>query len=156
MRLVDDTRAQYLAILERFKRWLHTEYPSFVVDTTIQLPLPSNICQMYLDYASIKRNTRGEALVPKQYNTFSTIGTSKSALKFLYKEANVTMDEDLESRLKDFANGYKRHIAQLKEDGVMPIGEGKLPMSVDVTKKALLCFPSMFTQIPRVRQCAQF
>ncbi|RQM21418.1 hypothetical protein B5M09_009992, partial [Aphanomyces astaci] len=51
-------------------------------------------------YASIKRNTRGEALVPKQYNTFSTIGTCKSALKFLYKEANITMDEDLESRLK--------------------------------------------------------
>ncbi|ETV82231.1 hypothetical protein, variant [Aphanomyces astaci] len=41
------------------------------------------------------------------------------------------MHDELEARLKDFANGYKRHIAQLREDGEMPIGEGKLPMTVD-------------------------
>ncbi|RHY75244.1 hypothetical protein DYB26_011457, partial [Aphanomyces astaci] len=159
LRLVHDTRAKYTSILERFKRWLLCEHREFVVDSVIQLPLSTILCQTYLDYASIKRDATGSELVPKRFNSFLTIGTSqmfvhtniresqveiwacaeflysigtsKSALKYLYKEANLKMHDDLDARLKDFANGYKRRIAQLKEDGEMPIGEGKLPMTID-------------------------
>ncbi|KAF0775980.1 hypothetical protein AaE_000320 [Aphanomyces astaci] len=129
LRLVNDTRTQYAYIIERFKRWLLSEHPEFV--SIIQLPLSTKVCQTYLDFASVKRDATGKELVPKRFNSFSTIGTCKSAIKYLYKEANIKMHDELEAKLKDFANGYKRHIAQLREDGEMPIGEGKLPITVD-------------------------
>ncbi|ETV80376.1 hypothetical protein H257_06685 [Aphanomyces astaci] len=131
LRLVNDTTTQYAYIIERFKRWLPSEHPEFVVNSVIQLPLSTKVCQTYLDFASVKRDATGKELVAKCFNSFSTIGTCKSAIKYLYKEANIQMHDELEARLKDFANGYKRHIAQLREDGEMPIGEGKLPMTVD-------------------------
>ncbi|ETV80466.1 hypothetical protein H257_06737 [Aphanomyces astaci] len=92
--------AGYTSILERFKRWLLCEHREFVVDSVIQLPLSTTLCHTYLDYASIKRDATGSELVPKRFNSFSTIGTCKSALKYLYKEANLKMHDDLDARLK--------------------------------------------------------
>ncbi|RHZ31981.1 hypothetical protein DYB37_013138 [Aphanomyces astaci] len=100
LRLVNDTRTQYAYIIERFKRWLLNEHPEFVVDSVIQLPLSTKVCQTYLDFASVKRDATGKELVPKRFNSFSTIGTCKSAIKYLYKEANIKMHDELEARLK--------------------------------------------------------
>jgi len=53
----------------------------------------------------------------------------KSAIMWLYKEKNVTMDTKIDNWLNDFIQGYKKTIATKKEKGVMSITEGKSPLS---------------------------
>ncbi|KAH9116292.1 hypothetical protein LEN26_012899 [Aphanomyces euteiches] len=111
------------------KRFLLDSFPQFVVNSEIQLPLTLEVCEAYLDYASVKRDKDGNEINPRKYNTYSTINACKSAIKYLYKEADKIPSSDLNILLKDFSSGYKRKIALLKEGGQMPIGEGKSPMS---------------------------
>ncbi|KAF0723673.1 hypothetical protein Ae201684P_004994 [Aphanomyces euteiches] len=129
LRLVDDTRAQYNFYIQRMKRFLLASFPQFVVNSEIHLPLTLEVCEAYLNYASVKRDKDGNDINPRMYNTYSTINACKSAIKYLYKEADKIPSSDLNILLKDFFSGYKRKIELLKEGGQMPIGEGKSPMS---------------------------
>ncbi|KAF0704051.1 hypothetical protein AaE_015130 [Aphanomyces astaci] len=49
----------------------------------------------------------------------------------MHKESNVRVSDELETLLADFACGYKRKVAQLKDSGDMAIGEGKRQMTFD-------------------------
>ncbi|CAK4876576.1 unnamed protein product [Aphanomyces euteiches] len=63
LRLVDDTRAQYNFYIQRMKRFLLASFPQFVVNSEIQLPLTLEVCEAYLDYASVKRDKDGNEII---------------------------------------------------------------------------------------------
>ncbi|CAK4834621.1 unnamed protein product [Aphanomyces euteiches] len=100
LRLVDDTRAQYNFYIQRMKRFLLASFPQFVVNSEIHLPLTLEVCEAYLNYASVKRDKDGNEINPRKYNTYSTINACKSAIKYLYKEADKIPSSDLNILLK--------------------------------------------------------
>ena len=53
----------------------------------------------------------------------------KSALVWWYTENGFMLDSSINKWCDDFVNGYKKTIADKKQRGVMPIGEGKAPLS---------------------------
>lgn len=101
LRLVDDTRAQYNFYIQRMKKFLVAAFPQFVVNSEIKLPLSVEVCEAYLDFASVKRDKDGNEIVPRKHNTYSTINACKSAIKYLYKEADMAVASDLDNLLKD-------------------------------------------------------
>lgn len=68
----------------------------------------------------------------------------KSALKHLYKMFRKILDEGVNSWLDDFITGYKSIIATKKSQGIMPITEGKAPLSFNGYHKISL-FLAKFT-----------
>ncbi len=95
MRILDSSRHQYSSILRRFFVWLQSNDPSCVADGKILLPLSTRVCKLFLAYSSIKRDKFGAPLTPNKNNGFSTINGIKSSIKHLYKEENITMENDL-------------------------------------------------------------
>ena len=83
MRVKSESRDQYKSILNRFECWLVMHEPNLVTRGEILLPLPMNVVEEYLVYASLERTKHLVALDPPQYNTFATINGCKSALKYL-------------------------------------------------------------------------
>ncbi|KAF0767433.1 hypothetical protein AaE_002852 [Aphanomyces astaci] len=128
LRVVERTRSQYSTMLAHFQRWLIHNNPDLVKNNSICLPIPPGVCQAYLTFVSTKRDAQGNELVPQLHNSYSTINGYKSAIKFLNSERKCDASVELELTLKQFAKGYKRHVAQLKEDGEIPMREGKCPM----------------------------
>ncbi|ETV73046.1 hypothetical protein H257_12083 [Aphanomyces astaci] len=129
LRLLEGTRQHYNTMVSHFKRWLQANNPVHVVGETIMLPLPENVCKMYLSYVSVKRDKQGNELLPRTFNTASTVNGYKSAIKFLYKESSMEVSSEVDSTLSAFSDGYKRHVAQMKQNGTMSINEGKSPVS---------------------------
>ncbi|KAF0737562.1 hypothetical protein Ae201684_006717 [Aphanomyces euteiches] len=68
-------------------------------------------------------------MVPRRHNSFSTINGYRNAIKFLYKERNLIASKEVDETLSDFTKGYKKRVAQLKEEGEIAMVEGKTPMS---------------------------
>ena len=59
---------------------------------------------------------------------FTTITGYRSAISDYYKEhGNLVMDASTERWMSQFMAGYKRRVAQAKQDGEMDIMEGKKP-----------------------------
>jgi hypothetical protein len=117
----------------------------------IKLPLPPLVVQGYLHTTSIKHGPDGQPLDPRQYNSFSHVNAAKSTVIFLYKEHKRPLEVDLTDTMMDiyaikshfstkaceldYVCGYKRKVAQLKEDGIMKMTEGKDPVS----KEGITC-----------------
>ncbi|KAF0734556.1 hypothetical protein Ae201684_008798 [Aphanomyces euteiches] len=68
-------------------------------------------------------------MVPRRHNSFSTINGYRNAIKFLYKERNLIASKEVDETLSDCTKGYKKRVAQLKEEGKIAMVEGKTPMS---------------------------
>ena len=61
--------------------------------------------------------------------TVKTMSGYKSALKWVYEEVKVPFPADMDQMLEDIIAGYTRKVAEKKLQGVMPISEGKQPVS---------------------------
>ena len=55
----------------------------------------------------------------------------KSSLKNCYETAEVEMEKSTDSWLNHFVNGYKKEVAEKKSRGIMPITEGKSPLTFE-------------------------
>ncbi|KAH9112692.1 hypothetical protein AeMF1_013012 [Aphanomyces euteiches] len=130
MRLSNRTRYQYSNIQQRLLHWLELKHPSHVVDGKIKLPLSPRICKMFLAHESIKV-TASDGKTGSKYKSKAAINGCRSAIVNLHKESKVKIPDDLNSVLSDYMSGYKRMIAELKEEGEMPLHEGKEPIAVD-------------------------
>ncbi|KAF0706221.1 hypothetical protein AaE_014233 [Aphanomyces astaci] len=129
LRIVEYTRSQYESILARLVRWLHNEHPQYVTAQRIVVPVTPALCKLMFSYASVKRSLNGYELVPRKYNSVSTINRVKSAVVFLHREAKVELSTELNAMMKEYVSGYRRKFAQLKESGEAPITEGKAALS---------------------------
>ncbi|ETV66757.1 hypothetical protein, variant 1 [Aphanomyces astaci] len=83
---------------------------------------------LMFSYASVKRSLNGMELVPRKYNSVSTINRVKSAVVFLHREAKVAVSTELNAMMKEYVSDYRRKFAQLKESGEAPITEEKSPL----------------------------
>ena len=71
----------------------------------------------------------GNYLSPVIYRTFQHVSGYKSVIKDSYSNSDCDFKPDIDKMLKNIFGGYQRKIANLKQDGVMPIIEGKQHLS---------------------------
>ena len=78
----------------------------------------------FRSYLQIKKKN-GEYIVPVVYLTFQLVSGYKSAIKdhFTTDECEIKPDDD--EMLRNILGGNQRKIANLKQNGVMPVVEGK-------------------------------
>ncbi|KAH9162981.1 hypothetical protein LEN26_000713 [Aphanomyces euteiches] len=138
MKYGDKTRYQYEKTIQRFASWLSKERPSAMRNGQIVLPLDEGMCIKFLDVdcRKAKDSENNDRTVFKSY---SSINACKSAIKYLHHEAGVEVPDKLSRLLSDYACGYKRKVAQLKDSGEMSINEGKRP----ITTQGFQCLAHM-------------
>ena len=103
MRILPTSRKQYQSIVRRLSAWLEQHKPGSVLNGKILLPLSTTACKNFLSFSSLKRDKSGNAIVPEQQNSYSTINAIRSAIVYLYKESKCKMKEDLQEVLKGMA-----------------------------------------------------
>ncbi|KAH9125297.1 hypothetical protein AeMF1_004059 [Aphanomyces euteiches] len=128
MKYGDKTRYQYEKAIERLASWLSKERPSAVHGGKILLPLDADVCIKFLDVECRKTPTTTDS-DRTIFKSYSSVNACKSAIKYLHREAGVDVPEKLNRLLADYACGYKRKVAQLKDSGEMSVNEGKRPIT---------------------------
>ena len=128
-RLQPNTVKQYKGKIAILAKYLQLNYSTHVVDGVIVLPLPIHVLLSFLGHISIKSNRDGVYAIPKKNLSYQHVNGFHSAIKYLYGMREVPMEAQVVKKLGEYLAGYKREVAQLKERGEMPMGEGKAPMS---------------------------
>ncbi|KAH9116153.1 hypothetical protein AeMF1_009881 [Aphanomyces euteiches] len=93
------------------------------------LPLTYDACKKFLAYMTVKRDRSGKAYEPTQFESFAAINKCISAIAYLYDKHNMAISHDIKKLFKQFSSGYKRQVARLKQEGELPMGEGKAAVS---------------------------
>ncbi|KAG9405740.1 hypothetical protein AC1031_003657 [Aphanomyces cochlioides] len=128
MRLAESTRKQYNTIIRRLYRWLANERPHHIVDGKISLPLDPDACKDFLTFESFHpKSQNGDRQATIKFA--ASINGCRSAITHLHREANVKIPDALADISTGFMSGFKLTVAAHKENGTMPIGEGKDPVS---------------------------
>ena len=58
----------------------------------------------------------------------STMQGYKSAIVHLYKTSNAIWSSDIDNWVEEFIDGYAKLVSEKKENGIMPLQEGKSHM----------------------------
>ena len=126
-----NTKKQYRLKVEHFRKWLEAKHPDCLrLDTTIDLTkVDKVILKEFLGHACKKKERDGSYKDPVIFHAFQHVSGYKSAIKDYYSNMEVEFSEDILKMFKQFFEGYVRRVAQLKQDGIMPIIEGKQAMS---------------------------
>lgn len=149
-RIVEGTRSNYRGKLNTIIAFIGQAHPQLLDDDgSFDIPLPRQVIEELFGWLSTntdlpKQRGRGQAEQeddpedhdePDQFAqrkvtiSPSTMQGYKSALLWHYAGANVQMDSGDEQWIDSFIQGYKKVIADKKSKGVMPIMEGKSPIS---------------------------
>jgi hypothetical protein len=126
-----NTKNQYRLKVEHFRKWLEAKHPDCLrLDKTIDLTkVDKVILKEFLGHACKKKEKDGSYKDPVIFHAFQHVSGYKSAIKDYYSNMEVEFSEDILKMFKQFFEGYVRRVAQLKQDGIMPIIEGKQAMS---------------------------
>jgi hypothetical protein len=118
-RIRSTSKRAYVSAQNMMAKFLIEKFPNLWNSTTQQiiLPLPRDVVMQM--FGSLSRKSDGTL------KSHATVQGYKSSLKNLYRERRVEFDSSLELSLSDFSSGYKRNIADLKEQGKMKLAEGK-------------------------------
>ena len=131
-RKCDNTKEQYRRKFEHFRKWIIMKYPVCALPDTINLDLKvvtKEHLQDFFGHICKKKAKNGVYLSPVVYQTFQHVSGYKSAIKDNFSNSDCDFKPDIDKMLKNFFGGYQRKIANLKQEGVMSIIEGKQPMS---------------------------
>ena len=129
-RIRENTHKLYSRKIEVLKKWLSKNNSRYLFGNgEVRLPLPTIILTDFLAHVSMKVDDDGNHIVPPKFNSFSRVNAYRSAIVDLYKTKLIIMDEETKLKLSEYGSGYKRKVAQLKEDGELPMMEGKIAMS---------------------------
>jgi hypothetical protein len=85
--------------------------------------------QQFLGHICKNKNAKGEYLSPTVYQAFQHVSGYKSAIKDYYSTKNVKISLVSERMMEFFFKGYNRKIAQMKQDGFIPLIAGNQPIS---------------------------
>lgn len=134
-RLKKSSKKTYASGLGQITDFVRVNHPANFSTFTneVILPLPTDVMLRFFA-KSMKAPGGG-------YKSSSTINGYRSALKDLYHSKKMVMGEEDVIAINDFIKGYRRLIAQEKEDGKMSIHEGKRPLPVQGYR--LLCWSSL-------------
>lgn len=80
-------------------------------------------------------------VIPMQYNSYKYVESYSNAIKNSFRNEGSQIPADCEMMLTNFFRGYSRKVADLKQNGEMPLEEGKSPLSFDgyqyIARKAM-------------------
>lgn len=127
-----NTKKQYQRKCEHFRGWIEEIYPWCLKEdgSTIDLGrIEKSHLVQFFGHICKKKSRSGAYLLPIKYQSFQHVSGYKSAIKDFFGNQDHNLKEDIEKFLKNFFGGYKRKIANLKQDGEMSIIEGKGPLS---------------------------
>jgi hypothetical protein len=126
-----NTKKQYQRKIEHFTKWVETKHPTCLnEDGSVKLSVISKaIMNEVFGHICKKKDKHGAYLEPVVFHAFQHVSGYKSAIRDYYSNMEVNLTEDILKMFKQFFEGYVRTTAQLKQDGVMALIEGKQPMS---------------------------
>lgn len=125
------TRAKYQGRLKGFARYAKEKFPDVwdaEHDEVKWAQIGETHLTSFFGHVSKKRK-RGplsEEVDPPRLSSYEHVNGYKSAIMFAFKEHNLEMSNELRRLLKDLMKGWQRRVAQAKQEGDMPIREGKL------------------------------
>jgi hypothetical protein len=97
------TKASYRRMQNNFRAWLMTNHREMVSADGSEILLPITNTAAVLNYLTTKSFKNGN---PEQgQNTHGTIGNEISAIKNLYRQKNMVVDDALASEISRFSKG---------------------------------------------------
>jgi len=121
----DSTKEQYKRKQNHFEDWVQKKRPA-LIDTDKWLSyFNAATMEDFMGHICHKKSTTGEYLAPPQFQSYDHVNGYKSAILDLYERQKVKPSVEIKMMFIDFANGYKRKIASLKQYGEIKITEGK-------------------------------
>ena len=136
------TKRQYLTKMKHVYDWFKDHHPELCApDELEELNVNliattregSEALKEFYAHVSKKRNkVDGNYLDPIVHQSFEHVSGYKSAIVNYFKSKRVKFSEDATQLQSDFFGGYKRLIAEEKQDGVRKTREGKAPLSFTV------------------------
>ena len=128
-RLAKGTSRQYSRLMKKIVSFFELNHPTLLENDEIILPLSVETVRGFFNYVKKKRGRNGILLEPAQFNSVSHIGLYRSCICDYYKKKRVAMDHELKTFFDNFMTGYKKQIAGLRQEGLMPAIEGKMPLT---------------------------
>jgi hypothetical protein len=129
LRTKESTKKQYLSKATIFKKWVDLNHP-YLMETVADLPWISNVN----DHPEKNIFVRKEQMMvhtttpPPRFQSYHHVNGYKSAILDLYRQSKVKPIDDM---LMETMAGYKRLVAELKQNGEMSMKEGKSPLSFE-------------------------
>jgi hypothetical protein len=124
-RIVDKTKKIYKGRINRLKGWLSENQAEVLnEDGSIKVPIPTKTVMAFLGFVSNDNGNNSDHVL-----SVSSLGGYRSAIVDLYKQAGMRLSTELDIETKTFMAGYKRHVAQKKQQGIMSVSEGRQPVS---------------------------
>jgi hypothetical protein len=143
-RIKDNSKAKYAKAYLQLVVYVRVKFPElFDEDGNLILEdLRSHHFKDFFGHISIKRDKNGNcAHNPPRFQSFSHVSGFNSGIKNAFTEKGIAMDQDAADTIKKILSGYKRKVANLKQQGVMKVTEGKAQITFDgyktIAQKAL-------------------
>lgn len=137
-KILQNTRKQYLQKCKHFSNFLRTNHAELFInenDITEWSTLNPDILTEFFGYISIKRTRNGAAVVPTTHQTYEHVSGYASAIKFhVHTVRKQKLKQECYEEMAALLGGYKRKVADLKQNGEMRLGEGKCGLSFDAYK----------------------
>ena len=92
----------------------------------------SDALKEFYAHISKKKNRDGSYKDPVVHQSFENVSGYKSAIKNHFKSKRVKFSDESELLQSEFFGGYKRLIAEEKQDGTRKVREGKVPLTFSV------------------------
>ena len=147
-RIVSGTRSNYRGKLNTIAEFIEQTHPELMRDVALfEIPLPREILEELFGWLSTNTDLpklRGRMVDDDEnFNEMpadrfaqfkitispSTMQGYKSALLWYYAGSGIIMEPSDSKWIDSFIQGYKKVIADKKSRGVMPVMEGKSPIS---------------------------
>ncbi len=90
---------------------------------TIKLPLPND--EVIIDFLTASQRTFNEENVGGKLIAYSTMSGMHSAIIDYHKQHKLSIRESTKLEIKQFLSGFKRTVSEAKQNGELPIFEGK-------------------------------
>jgi hypothetical protein len=135
------TKKQYSNKVKHVCTWFKDHHPELCIPpdhNELELNLiattreGADALKEFYAHISKKRNKDGTYKDPVVHQSFEHVSGYKSAIKNHFKSRRVVFNDDSVLLQSDFFGGYKRLIADEKQDGTRKIREGKVPLSFTV------------------------
>lgn len=111
-------------------KWLQNHHPTCVNENWGEKAFDMNaMFNDFFEHIWQKVQKNGTYFDPPKYQSFQHVSGYNSAIKYHFKKNKVLSREEWANQISDFLGGYERLIAVLKRDGVIPMTEGKIPLS---------------------------
>jgi len=132
------TKRQYSSKVKHLYNWFKQNHPELCIppeNVDLELNMIANTqngsqaLKEFYAHISKKRDKNGNYKDPIEHQSFEHVSGYKSAIKNHFKSRRVKFSDESEIAQSEFFGGYKRLIAEEKQDGTRKIREGKVPLT---------------------------